>query len=92
VSYCALGFLEKNRDTLSDSVVDMLKDSQDDLVRLLFHGHPSDGTIYMHRGVSLISNNDEYLAEIVNQLSSFNFEQQLKKMLEIDRLWAHNIE
>ncbi|CAF1090703.1 unnamed protein product [Adineta steineri] len=45
VSYCALGFLEKNRDTLSDSVVDMFKHSQDDLIRLLFHGNPIDGTI-----------------------------------------------
>ncbi|CAF1195399.1 unnamed protein product [Adineta ricciae] len=48
VSYCALGFLEKNRDTLSDSVVDMLKNSQDDLIRLLFHGNPSDGTIHLN--------------------------------------------
>jgi len=39
-----LGFLEKNRDTLSDSVVDMFKHSRDDLIRLLFHGNPSEGT------------------------------------------------
>ncbi|CAF3797986.1 unnamed protein product [Rotaria sordida] len=51
VSYCALGFLEKNRDTLSDSVVDMFKHSQDDLIRLLFHGNPSDGTINSNKGL-----------------------------------------
>lgn len=53
VSYCALGFLEKNRDTLSDSVVDMFRDSEDDLIRLLFHGNPSDGTINMNKGLQL---------------------------------------
>ena len=51
VSYCALGFLEKNRDTLSDSVVDMFRESGDDLIRLLFHGNPSDGTISMNKAV-----------------------------------------
>ncbi|CAF3676597.1 unnamed protein product [Rotaria sp. Silwood1] len=51
VSYYALGFLEKNRDTLSDSVVDMFKHSQDDLIRLLFHGNPSDGTIDSNKGL-----------------------------------------
>ncbi len=51
VSYFALGFLEKNRDTLSDSVVDMFKHSQDDLIRLLFHGNPSDGTSSLYKGV-----------------------------------------
>jgi myosin heavy subunit len=51
VSYSALGFLEKNRDTLSDSVVDMFKHSQDDLIRLLFHGNPPDGTIHVNKGV-----------------------------------------
>ena len=52
VSYCAMGFLEKNRDTLSDSVVDMFKQSQDDLLRLLFHGNLSDTLINAHQGVS----------------------------------------
>lgn len=51
VSYCALGFLEKNRDTLSDSVVDMFKHSQDDLIRLLFHGNASDGANSLSKGV-----------------------------------------
>ncbi len=51
VSYCALGFLEKNRDTLSDSVVDMFENSQDDLVRLLFHGNASDGSINLNKAV-----------------------------------------
>ncbi|CAF3529258.1 unnamed protein product [Rotaria socialis] len=51
VSYCALGFLEKNRDTLSDSVVDMFKNSRDDLIRLLFHGNPSDGSIDSNKGL-----------------------------------------
>ncbi len=51
VSYCALGFLEKNRDTLSDSIVDMFKHSRDDLIRLLFHGNPSEGSNSLIKGV-----------------------------------------
>lgn len=51
VTYYALGFLEKNRDTLSDSVVDMFKHSQDDLLRLLFHGNRSDGKHDSYRGL-----------------------------------------
>ncbi len=46
-----MGFLEKNRDTLSDSVVDMFKHSQDDLIRLLFHGNPSVGTSNLNKGL-----------------------------------------
>jgi myosin heavy subunit len=77
-----LGFLEKNRDTLSDSVVDMFKHSQDDLIRLLFHGNPSDGTSSLNKGVM---NNKSVCFEIKFILSfSFNIEQQQKKMLEID--------
>ena len=73
VTYSALGFLEKNRDTLSDSVVDMFKHSHDDLIRLLY------------RGVSEICQHSKKRNSItMNNLFSFNIEQPLKKMQKID--------
>jgi len=85
VTYSALGFLEKNRDTLSDSVVDMFKHSHDDLIRLLFHGNRSDGHYDSYRGVSEICQHSNKRNNItMNNLFSFNIEQPLKKMQKID--------
>ena len=70
VSYCALGFLEKNRDTLSDSVVDMFKESEDDLIRLLFHGNPSDGTININKGVNIFENDRSLISSLLHIASS----------------------
>ncbi|CAF4638857.1 unnamed protein product, partial [Rotaria magnacalcarata] len=50
-----------NRDTLSDSVVDMFKNSRDDLIRLLFHGNPSDESIDSNKGVRLMVNMNVYI-------------------------------
>ncbi|KAG7174231.1 Myosin-7-like, partial [Homarus americanus] len=40
VSYNLSGWLEKNKDPLNDTVVDLLKKSSDSLVVLLFADHP----------------------------------------------------
>ena len=78
-----MGFLEKNRDTLSDSIVDMFKHSQDDLIRLLFHGNPSDGTNSLYKGVIKANKFREKKIHVMF-FFSFNIEQRRKKMREID--------
>eukprot|EP00795_Rhopilema_esculentum_P013516 gene13516-4397_t len=58
VTYDAAGFLEKNRDTLSSDVMQLLRTSDDRLVRTIFQGSIDSADDSKRRGS--ISSNDSY--------------------------------